>query len=156
MRAAFLALIALAVSCPSANAQELTEQQMGPWKALQEQTALGAKKDWAAMKRYLHPKARFWGSQLPSPVTMDAYEYFTKLFDHENEYVAGHLVPVSVVVVDDVAIINCYYHILTKNEDGSVEETVERLHNTWKKEGSQWQLLATYNTTASSPEVDDD
>ena len=84
-----------------------------------------------------------------------AYEYFTKLEESGGEIVAHHLVPVTVRVVGDVAIINAYHHVATKDEEGEAEETIGRLHNTWKKHDGKWKLLATYNTIVSPTDDDD-
>jgi hypothetical protein len=54
------------------------------------------------------------------------------------------LTPVSVTVVDDVAIINCYVRVLTR-KNGELRGSTYKLHNTWKKEGKRWLLLATCN-----------
>lgn len=52
----------------------------------------------------------------------------------------------TVTVVDDVAIINCYLQVLTKKH-GKLAQSTYRLHNTWNKEGERWLLLATCNST---------
>ena len=64
----------------------------------------------------------------------------------QRDVIAHNMVPVSVVVVDDVAIINFYLHILTKGDKDEQKEMIIRGHNTWKKEKGRWLLLATYNT----------
>jgi hypothetical protein len=158
MRLSAVLLSMLFTASSLAHGQELTKEQMGPWSALEEQVALDIKQDWEGMKKFLHPKACFWGDQLPSPVSVTSSSYYAKLRAAEDEIVAHHLVPVSVVVVDDVAIINFYCHVLTQTEDEDEEdgkqiEKIFRGHNTWKKEHGQWLLLATYNTVV---ETDDD
>ena len=156
MRSAVLALSALFVAFPVFGL-ELTEKQMGPWSALEEQVGLDIKQDWKGMKKFMHPKGCFWGDNLPAPVSMKSYSYYSKLRNGEDDIVAHHLVPVSVVVVDDVAIINFYCHVLTRTEDDEEDEEQEekifRGHNTWKKEDGRWLLLSTYNTLV---EVKDD
>ena len=72
-----------------------------------------------------------------------------------DDIIAHNMVPVSVVVVDDVAIINFYLHILTKDDEGEQKELIIRGHNTWKKEKGRWLLLATYNTRVETEEDDD-
>jgi len=126
--------------------QELTKEQAGPWAALEEQIGLDVKQDWEGMKRFLHPKSCFWGDTSPTPSSMTSYSYYAKLRSVEDEIVAHRLVPVSVVVVDDVAIINFYGHTVVKTKDGRTVEKIIRGHNTWKKENGRWLLLSTYNT----------
>jgi hypothetical protein len=154
MRSTLIALVALFVSSQLAIGQELTEEQMGPWSALEKQVALDVRQDWEAVKEFIHPKGCFWGDQLPSPVSVKSNSYYMKLRAGEDEIVGHHLVPVSVVVVDDVAIINFYCHLLTKPEDGKQVERIIRGHNTWKKEGGRWLLLSTYNTQVTKPDGD--
>ena len=154
MRLAAFALSALFFTWQLACGQELTEAQMGPWSALEEQVGLDIKQDWEGAKKFMHPKGCFWGDNLPAPVSMKSESYYEKLRAGEDEIVAHHLVPVSVVVVDDVAIINFYLHALTKTMDGKQVEKIYRGHNTWKKENNHWLLLSTYNTTVQTKDND--
>jgi hypothetical protein len=126
--------------------QELTKEQAGPWAALEEQVGLDVKQDWEGMKKFLHPKGNFWGDTSPAPSSMTSYSYYAKLRSGEDEVVAHRLVPVSVVVVDDVAIINFYGYTAVKTKEGRAVERIMRGHNTWKKENGRWLLLSTYNT----------
>lgn len=154
MRLTLLALSVVLVTSSLAVGQELTKEQMGPWSALEEQIELDAKRDWEATRKFLHPKACLWTDAVPAPISMKGFPYYTKLRDGQDEVVAHHLVPVSVVVVDDVAIINFYLHVLTQTEDGEQVERVLRGHNTWKKENGRWLLLANYNTRVEKEEDD--
>ena len=152
MRSLIITLLQLTVLAiaPMASARDLTKQQLEPWSALVEQVGLEVNRDWIAMKKFIHPKGCFWGESNPHPVSMKSYAYYTKLVSGEDKVVAHRLVPVSVVVVGDVAIINSYLHLLTRPKEGKQVEKIFRLHNTWKKEGDRWLLLATYNTVAKS------
>ena len=152
MRSTIITLLQLTVLAlaPMASARELTKQQMEPWSALVEQVGLEVNRDWVAMKQFIHPKGCFWGEFNPHPVSMKSYAYYTTMVSGEDKVVAHRLVPVSVVVVGDVAIINSYLHLLTRPKEGKQVEKILRLHNTWKKEGDRWLLLATYNTVAKT------
>lgn len=157
MRVAVLALAALFVVAPLAFGFELTEEQKGPWNTLEEQVALDLKKDLKGEMKYLHPRACFWGDQSPAPISASAkaYSYYTKWLEVQDDVIAHNMVPVSVAVVDDVAIINFYLHILTKDGEDEQKELIIRGHNTWKKEKDRWLLLATYNTRVKAEEDDD-
>jgi ketosteroid isomerase-like protein len=140
-----------------ARSQDLTKNQLEPWSVLQRQVALYFERDWDAHDQYIHPKIVDWGDMTPAPIQLnDASKKYWRMFEAgSDKVVAHHLVPVSVVVVGDVAIINAYLHMLTK-PDGKPVESVYRLHNTWKKEQGRWQLLATYNTTVKTGDDEDD
>jgi len=94
-------------------------------------------------------------SPVPGRVSAKSTSYYKKWMDGQDEIVAHNMIPVSVVVVDDVAIINFYLHILTKDGEGKQNEMIIRGHNTWKKEQGRWLLLATYNTKVKVEEEDD-
>lgn len=129
-----------------ANAQELTKKQREPWAALERQVALWFEQDWEKHDKYIHPKEIDWGDFVPTPVTAArSKDYTTVLLKRTDTVVAHELIPVTVTVVDDVAIINCYLRVLTEKDGVSMESTY-RLHNTWKKEGKRWLLLATCNS----------
>ncbi|MHB0960318.1 MAG: hypothetical protein ACYC0X_08525 [Pirellulaceae bacterium] len=157
MRVAVLTLVTLFVAVPLANGLELSEEQKGPWNTLEEQVALDMKQDLEGEMKYIHAKACLWGDDLPVPTSVSAKStsYYKKWMEGQDEIVAHNMIPVSVVVVDDVAIINFYLHILTKDKEGKQKEMIIRGHNTWKKEQDRWLLLATYNTKLKSEEVDD-
>lgn len=132
--------------CSTSYAQKLTPEQQQPWAVLETQVKLDMDRDFESMKQYMHPQGSFWGDGLPHPVSNRNYEYYAAGRAGEDETVAYHLVPVTVVVVGDVAIIDAYLHMLSRLDDGKQEEKILRLHNTWKKENGKWLLLATYNT----------
>ncbi len=136
--------------------QDFTEEQKEVWDTLETQVAFDLEKDFDAEKKYLHPKASYWGDRSPAPVpaSAKAYSYYEKWADGQDEVVAHQMIPVTVVVVDDVAIINFYLHILTKDDEGEQEEMVIRGHNTWKKEDGRWLLLSTYNTVVKADDDD--
>ncbi|MCU0962814.1 MAG: DUF4440 domain-containing protein [Pirellulaceae bacterium] len=157
MRVAVLTLAAWFVSAALAFGLELTQEQQAPWNALEEQVALDVKKDLDGEMKYIHPKACLWGDQSPMPdsPSAKALSYYKKWMEAQDEIIAHHLIPVSVVVVDDVAIINFYIHILTEDDAGKQKEMILRGHNTWKKENGRWLLFATYNTKVKAEEDDD-
>jgi SnoaL-like domain len=169
MRSLLLLVVGLAWLASLASAQELTvsvqpdvvsahnltKEQLEPWTALKEQIALYIKRDWKEHDKYIHPKLVDWGTFWPSPILFnaEANKYFQQFADGEDKIVAHLLIPVSIVVAGDTAIINAYVHSLTKPEGKSVE-TIYKLHNTWKKENGRWQLLATYNSLVSPKDED--
>lgn len=129
-----------------ANAQELTDKQKEPWSALEHQVALWFQQDWENHDKYIHPQEIDWGDFVPSPVTDAKAKDYVRVLLKGTDKVAAHcLIPVTVTVVDNVAIINCYLQVL-KEKDGKLTESTYRLHNTWKKEGDRWLLLATCNS----------
>ena len=137
------------------SAEKLTPKQQEPWRVLGEQVSLDVKRDFKAMKKFIHPRVNLWGSDRPHPISMKSYAYYGTLRAGEDKIIAHHMVPVSVVVVNDVAIINAYVFVLTKPKDGKQVEKTFRLHNTWKKENGKWLLLATYNTQVKKKAADE-
>ncbi|MGI6414818.1 MAG: nuclear transport factor 2 family protein [Thermoguttaceae bacterium] len=153
------ALLVLSVAFLTSEtfAQELSKEQSEPWSTLNRQVGLYFQRDWKEHDKYIHRKIVDWGDSMPSPIHSgdgEAKKYFEQVEDGADKVVAFHLVPVSVVVAGDVAIINAHLHVLTKPDGKSVEK-IFRLHNTWKKEDGRWQLLATYNTSIASGDCDD-
>ena len=143
---AVLAVLFFASSPLVAHAQELNKKQKEPWSALERQVALWFKQDWKNHDKYIHPKEIDWGDFTPTPVTAARMKDYTTVLLKGSDKVVSHcLIPVTVTVVDDVAIINCYLQVLTK-KNGKLAQSTYRLHNTWKKEGDRWLLLATCNS----------
>lgn len=156
MRFAVITFVSVLIANSVAFGQQLSEEQMGPWSALEEQVGMDVKQDWEGMGKFLHPKACFWGDAFPTPLSWKAYSYYQKLRAGQDKVVAHHLVPVSVIVVGDVATINFYAHTLTEDEDGGQVEKIIRGHNTWKKEDGHWLLLSNYNTVVKDGDDEDD
>lgn len=145
-----IAALLCAVCGSTTLAYELTEEQKGPWRALEEQVAHYIKKDWKEHIKYIHPQASIWGDFAPAPLSAVKSDAYNQMFEEgQPNALAHHLVPVEVVVAGDVAIINFYIHVLTKPE-GESKEVIFRGHNTWKKENGKWLLLAIYNTKVKS------
>ena len=126
----------------------------GPLVALEEQVGLDIKQDWEGTKKFMHSKGCFWGDMLPVPVSNKSESYYQKLRAAEDEIPAHHLVPVSVVVVDDVAIINFYLHTLTRPRMVKRGKGISRTQHLEEGEG-RWLLLSTYNTKVSRKTVTD-
>ena len=142
---------------PPCFAQELSKEQAGPWETLKRQVSLYFERNWQEHDKYIHPTIVDWGDATPSPIHFGddaAKRYWEAYEDGADKVVAHYLVPVSVVVSGDVAIINAHLHTLTK-PDGKPVERIFRLHNTWKNENGKWLLLATYNTTVTKTDSDD-
>jgi ketosteroid isomerase-like protein len=157
MRVSVWTLVALVFSASWTFGFELTDEQREPWDTLEAQVALDIKKDVEGQMKYMHPKACFWGDQSPVPISGSAktFSYYAKWLEGLDDVVAHNMIPVSVVVVDDVAIINFYVRVLTRDDEGKQKELMVRGHNTWKKEGDRWLLLATYNTKVKPGEYND-
>ena len=115
MRFAVL-LLSMAFFTSQCTAQELSKEQMEPWSTLKRQVGLYFERDWEEHDKYIHPKIVDWGGSIPSPIHSgdDAKRYWQEFEEGSEKVVAFHMVPVSVVVAGDVAIINAYVHALTR------------------------------------------
>jgi ketosteroid isomerase-like protein len=140
------AMLALA---PQVMAQNLTDEEQEVWSILETQLGHAYAGEWDASREYLHPDIVLWGpeSEVPYPFT-ESGDALWQTFNTRSGTVLGfELTPVTVVVDGDVAIINFYVrYLLEATPGGDVEWLSWRGHNTWKKSGNRWLLLATYNT----------
>ncbi len=148
MLAAVVAVLTLA---PHLMAQNFTEEEQEAWSALETQLALAYTGEWDREREYLHPDLVLWGPESPVPYPTNTEGPLWRTVFERSGTVLGHeLTPVSVVVDGDVAIINFYVRFLVEvTPGGEVEWFSWRGHNTWKKRGNRWLLLATYNTFPS-------
>ncbi|MAI73151.1 MAG: hypothetical protein CMM01_19895 [Rhodopirellula sp.] len=105
-------------------AQDLTPEQTEPWSTLATQVRMDANRDFTSMKQYMHPRGSFWGNHLPHPISNRSYNYCVQLRAGEDEITAHHVVPVSVIVVGDVAIIDAYLHLLSRSNDDEQKEKI--------------------------------
>lgn len=135
----------------------MTKVEQEVWETLKKQVAKDLDKDWEGMGKYIHPSACFWGDNLPHPVSAspETIDYYAALRASEGKIIAHQLIPVSVVVVEDVAIVNFYGHAIVEGDDDERKEQIVRGHNTWKKENGRWLLLSTYNTMVTNAVGDD-
>ena len=140
-----VAILALA---PHLTAQNFTAEEQEAWSALETQLTLAYTGEWDKEREYLHPDLVLWGPESPVPYPTDPSSPLWRTDFSRSGTVLGHeLTPVTVVVDGDVAIINFYVrYLLEESPGGAVEWVSWRGHNTWKKRGNRWLLLATYNT----------
>ena len=134
---------------PQLMAQDFSEEEQEAWSTLETQLNHAYAGEWDRNQEYLHPDLVLWGpeSEVPYPMT-ESGQALWQTFIARSGTVLGHeLTPVTVVVDGDVAIINFYVRALVEATPGGTVEWVSwRGHNTWKKRGNRWLLLATYNT----------
>ena len=149
MRNSLLFVVYLLVAPVSVHAFEMDPMQKDAWDALVEQIQLGMERNWDDQEVYIHPQISTWGPDMAAPGGAASGASGPALFQMAMERtpkpVAHNLVPVTVVVDGDVAIINFYLVLLNEGPEGPTYATM-RGHNTWKKDGERWRLLATYNT----------
>ena len=146
------AALAILVLPPQLMAQNLSEDEQEAWSALETQLAHGYAREWDKNQEYMHPDLVLWGpeSPVPYPITESGQALWQTAFGRSGTVLGHELTPVSVVVDGDVAIINFYVRFLLEATPGGEVKWVSwRGHNTWKKRGNRWLLLATYNTFPS-------
>jgi ketosteroid isomerase-like protein len=135
------------------TAQNLSEDEQEAWSALETQLAHVYAREWDKNQEYMHPDLVTWGpdNPVPYPVTESGKALWQTEVSRSGNVLGYEMAPVSVVVDGDVAIINFYVrHLVEETAGGKVEWVTWRGHNTWKKRGDRWLLLATYNTTLPS------
>ena len=146
------AAVAMLLLAPHLMAQNFTAEEQEAWSALETQLEHVYAAEWDEVGGFLHPDVVFWDPEnpVPYPVTESSLALGQLAFGRTGNVLGHELTPVSVVVDGDVAIINFYVRYLLEADPGGAVEWVSwRGHNTWKKRGNRWLLLATYNTTES-------
>jgi ketosteroid isomerase-like protein len=149
---ASIVALAMLVLPPQLMAQNLSEDEQEAWSTLETQLAHYYAREWDKNPEYMHPDAVFWGpgSPVPYPVTESGQALWQTAVSRSGAVLGFELTPVSVVVDGDVAILNFYVrHLIEATPDGEVKWVSWRGHNTWKKRGNRWLLLATYNSPMS-------
>jgi hypothetical protein len=146
-----ISIIAVLILTVTLYAGEFTEEEKEVLEALKTQLGHWFAGEYAENAKYMHPRAVYWGTY--SPIPLPDSENLRSLWKlrrdkSSEEYLGFEIVPQTVVVVGNTAILNVYLNILMKPKPDS--EPVWRqnlLHNTWVKEKGGWLLLATYNTS---------
>ena len=145
-----ISIIAVLILTVTLYAGDLTEEEKEVLETLNTQLGHVFAGQIDENTKYLHPRFVHWGTFSPVPAPdSEAGRRLWKL-ERDNssaEHLGFEIVPLTVVVVGNTAILNVYLNILMKPKPDS--EPVWRqvlLHNTWVKEKGRWLLLATYNT----------
>ena len=146
----FISTIAILILAAPLYAGELTTEEKEVLDILNTQLGYAFAGEVDENAKYMHPKLVLWGAY--SPVPAPASEKGQRLWKLQRanssvEYLGFEIVPLTVVVVGNTAILNVYLNILMKPKpDGEPVWRQNLLHNTWVKEKGGWLLLATYNT----------
>jgi len=145
-----ISIIAVLILTVTLYAGELTDAEKEVLETLNTQLGHSFAGEYDEDAKYMHPKGVFWGAYSPVPVPASEEGQRLWKLEQENsliEYLGFEIVPLTVSVVGNTAILNVYLNVLMKPKPDS--EPVRRqmlLHNTWVKEKGGWLLLATYNT----------
>ena len=149
MKRVLSAAFALLAAAPQVMAQNLSPEEQEVWSTLEAQLDRAYAGDWQGNLEYMHPDLVLWGpeSEVPYPFTETGDLLWRTSNARSGTPLGFELAPVTVVVDGDVAIINFYVRALWEATPGGAVEWISwRGHNTWKKRGDRWLLLATYNT----------
>ena len=145
-----ISVIAILILAATLYAGEFTKEEKEVLETLNTQLSHVFADEFDEEVKYMHPRAIYWGTYSPVPNPASEKGQILWKLQRANslvKYLGFEMVPVSVVVVGNTAILNVYLNILVKPTPDS--EPVWRqtlLHNTWVKEEGRWLLLATYNT----------
>ena len=141
-------LLILFVAAPTTADLAMTADEREVWNVLVEQIRLAASDDWDRSTSYMHSEFVQWGDDLPvphprSPELQEIY----KLVDGGIEFLSHEMLPLTVHVEGDTAIINAILRAAVRSTPGASPSVLNvRIHNTWIRTDDGWRLLSNYNT----------
>lgn len=145
-RIGLVAAVSLALSGPVA-AEELSAAQQDVWETVSVSHELFLQGKIDESFKYIHKDVVWWNKVTPVPGDYDSAYLLDQAFDtHTGKWLAYDIVPLTVLVFDTFAVVNFYVRGLREETPGGNAILVhQRYHNTWKKEGGRWLLVANYN-----------
>lgn len=148
------AIACLAMFCglmagPPALSQEWSPTQKEVWKNVETYLALNAAGDLEGFLSYVHQDYIGWDIREPMASDKSRLRKFLD-YSHKNYKIElEDSQPVSINIIDDVAIV--YYHFtgVAKDADGKRSEYSGRWSDVLKKQGDRWVLIGDHGGVTS-------
>jgi ketosteroid isomerase-like protein len=134
--------VLVALTAIPSSAQEWSAAQKAVWDSVKAYTEAADRGDVEGYLSYLHEEYRGWPNAWPLPSrkadVRKVLGHFLKVETTELSWIE----PVSIQIFDDVAIVNYYFGLHLKDEEGKIRNTGGRWTDILLKQGDKWLLVA--------------
>jgi len=125
-----------------AHAQDVADDSVDVWEAVEAQWDAEEKGDKRWIERLLTEDFVGWGKNSPAPRNKASTQMWDRFTDQQGEMVAHELYPLSIVVRDGTAIAHYLYTSAYESSDGEVEISNGRYTDVLVLTDDGWQFIA--------------
>jgi hypothetical protein len=137
---ASLALCAYAGASAAAETWSADQQEL--WKLEQQQWKMAAAKDSSWIASMVHPNLHYWDTGSPMPRDKASLQHWNRYDSESSTVLEQELMPLSVTITGDVAVVQYYYMAARENYKKERETVTGHYTDVLVKQGGHWMFLA--------------
>jgi hypothetical protein len=142
MKSLFFAAAAAAALAGPASAQNWTAEQQEVWAVEEQQWKMSAAEDLSWVDSMVHPNVSYWDAGQPMPQNRASLLRWSRHSAANDNVLEQELLPISIVITGNVAVVNYYYSVARENYKKERETVSGRYMDVLIKDGGRWKFLA--------------
>jgi hypothetical protein len=124
------------------QAQSWTPEQQDVWKIEQKQWQMARDKDITWIESMVHPNLSYWETDSAVPQNRDSLTRWTRYQSAGSTTLEHELLPISIVVTGNVAVVNYYYNTASEDYKKERQRVSGHYMDVLIKDNGQWKFLA--------------
>ena len=137
-------IFALVVALTSfgAAAQQWNAEQQEIWNLELQQWKMAAAEDLSWIDSMVHPNLSYWESGQPMPQNLASLNRWNRYAAANGATLEQELMPISIVITGNVAVVNYYYQVAREDNDKKREMVTGRYMDVLMKDNGRWKFIA--------------
>jgi hypothetical protein len=135
------AVAALSMSGQAA-AQNWTAEQQEIWALEEQQWKMAAAEDVSWIDSMVHPNVSYWETGSPMPQNRSSLLRWNRFANANNNVLEQELLPISIVITGNVAVVNYHYSIARENLKKEQATIKGHYMDVLIKDGGKWKFIA--------------
>ena len=136
-----MALATAALAGP-VSAQTWTAEQQEIWQLEQQQWKMAMAEDLSWIDTMVHPNISYWETGQPMPQNLSSLTRWNRFTAASGATLEQEILPISVVVTGNVAVVNYYYSAVREDHKKDRETVTGRYMDVLMKENGRWRFIA--------------
>jgi hypothetical protein len=125
-----------------AAAQQWSAEQKEVWDLEQQQWKMAAAKDLSWIETMVHPGLSYWETGQPMPQDLSSLKRWNRYAAANGATLEQELMPISIVITGNVAVVNYYYQVAREDKDKKRETVTGRYMDVLMKDNGRWKFIA--------------
>jgi hypothetical protein len=134
--------LATALFSLGASAQNWNAEQQEIWNLEQQQWKMAAAKDLSWIDSMVHPNLSYWETGQPMPQNLASLNRWNRYSTTTGSTLEQELMPISIVITGNVAVVNYYYQVAREDNDKKREMVTGRYMDVLMKDNGRWKFIA--------------
>ncbi len=137
-----LCALAAALVAFGASAQNWSAEQQEIWDLEQQQWKMAAAEDLGWIETMVHPGLSYWETGQPMPQNLASLKRWNRYAAANGATLEQELMPISIVITGNVAVVNYYYQVAREDNDKKREMVTGRYMDVLMKDNGRWKFIA--------------